>query len=201
MKIGVIDYKAGNAPSVLNALAEIGAAAEAVTEEGQIGAMSGIILPGVGSARATMDSLKELGLITGLDQWVNGSGLPFLGICIGMQILACGSEEDNTPCLGWVPGKVLKFPDQVRIPQIGWNKVDFAEGEPLAQGFNGSEYFYFVNSYYFCPDNPAITAAETDYGIRFCSMLRSGSIAATQFHLEKSGEAGLRMLKNFAAGL
>jgi glutamine amidotransferase len=126
-------------------------------------------------------------------------GLPFLGICVGLQILFERSEEGGATCLGWLAGEVARFPPGVRVPQIGWNRVAFSPTEPLGAGVAGG-YFYFVNSYYARPAEP-VTAGETEYGVRFASVVRKGNVAATQFHLEKSGETGLRVLKNFAEGI
>lgn len=197
-KIGIIDYKAGNAPSVLSALDKINVPAELVSSPEQIRHMVALILPGVGAARATMESLRDMGLIDILDKRVNGEGVPFLGICVGMQILFEHSAEEDTPCLGWLPGKVLRFPKQVRVPQMGWNKVDFSFDDPILSGINDSGYFYFVNSYFVKPEHNDIVLGTTEYGVEFCSMVRYKNIVASQFHLEKSGPAGLRLLKNFA---
>ncbi len=199
-KVGIIDYKAGNGPSVLNALVSNGINAELVSTKEQIKQMSALILPGVGSAGATMESLKELDLIDILDERVNKEGIPFLGICVGLQILFDYSEEEDTKCLSWIPGKVKKFSkEQVRVPQMGWNKVDFKVDDPILSGLSSSEYFYFVNSYYVTPDKEDVIMGTTEYGSEFCSMVKYKNIMATQFHLEKSGEVGLKLLKNFAS--
>ena len=197
-RLGVIDYKAGNAPSVLNALTSRGIAAELVSTAVQIEQMSALILPGVGSAGATMRSLEEIGCIQLLDDMVNKSGTPFLGICVGMQILFEHSEEEDTQCLSWIPGRVRRFSPDVRVPQMGWNKADFRFGDPSLDGLGMSEYFYFVNSYYADPSDSGVIMATTDYRTEFCSMVKRGNIVATQFHLEKSGEVGLKLLENFA---
>jgi len=160
---------------------------------------TGIILPGVGSAQATIDSLKEINLIGVLEDKVLNKGTPFLGICIGLQILFERSEEGNAKCLGWLSGKVKKFPEQnVRVPQMGWNEVTFVKENPILDGLNKSEFFYFVNSYYVVPEDKDIVLAKTYYGLEFCSMIAYKNIFAAQFHIEKSGEIGLRLLKNFA---
>lgn len=197
-KVGIIDYKAGNGPSVLNALISNNISAELVSTKEQINQMSALILPGVGSAGATIQSLKDLDLVELLDQRVNKEGIPFLGICVGLQILFDYSEEEDTKCLSWIPGRVKKFPvDQVRVPQMGWNKVDFKLDDPILAGLEKSEYFYFVNSYYVTPDDKNVIMGTTEYGSQFCSMIRYKNIYASQFHLEKSGEVGLKLLKNF----
>ncbi|NLM37321.1 MAG: imidazole glycerol phosphate synthase subunit HisH [Firmicutes bacterium] len=196
--IGVIDYKAGNAPSVLNALRALKIRAELVSTPEALRPLTGIILPGVGSARATMDSLRELGLIPALAEKVLGEKTPFLGICIGMQILMEYSAEGDTPCLGWLKGRVERFDGAVRIPQMGWNEVTFRRRDPILAGLPEKEFFYFVNSYYVRPEAEEAVLATTHYGREFCSMLAWGSLYATQFHAEKSGVAGLQLLKNFA---
>jgi len=197
--VGVIDYKAGNAPSVLNALRHIGAECRPVASPVQAGGVAGLILPGVGSAQATMDSLRELDLIEAIRRHTE-AGKPFLGICIGFQILFGHSEEGDVECLGLLPGCVRKFdPQQVRIPQIGWNRVSFTREDPIWAGLPAAEYFYFVNSYYVEPDAPDLTLGRSEYGHAFCSMASRGKIYGTQFHLEKSAEPGLQVLRNFAA--
>lgn len=195
--IGVIDYKAGNAPSVLNALLKIGAQAKLVRSAQELAEVKGIILPGVGSADATILSLESDELLDAVQEKVLMERVPFLGICVGLQILFEHSEEDDTPCLGWLPGLVKEFPDTVRVPQIGYNEVQFTREHPLLEGCGPSDYYYFVNSYYAEPEDEDIVLGRTEYGLPFCSMVARGNIMASQFHMEKSGESGLKMLRNF----
>ncbi|HHV96907.1 MAG TPA: imidazole glycerol phosphate synthase subunit HisH [Clostridiaceae bacterium] len=146
--IGVIDYKAGNAPSVLNALQKLNIPSSLVSTPYEIEKSDGIILPGVGSAQATMDSLKELNILDVLEDKIMKRNTPFLGICIGLQVLFEYSEEGNAKCLGWFSGHVKKFNNQkVRVPQIGWNEVRFFREHQILASIDSSEYFYFVNSY------------------------------------------------------
>jgi glutamine amidotransferase len=153
----------------------------------------------VGSAGATMDSLARSKLVGPLRDVVVEQHVPFLGICIGLQLLLDHSEEDDVACLGWVRGTVRRFPsDQVRVPQIGWNAVEPATDHAFLCNQPGGEYFYFVNSYYADVHDPAVVGAWTDYGLRFPSAIATGTIMATQFHLEKSGPAGLALLSRFA---
>lgn len=196
--VGVIDYKAGNGPSVHNALAHMGIEAVLTGDRDELAQCSHIILPGVGSAGATMDSLKELGLISVMEEHVFNKKKPFIGICVGLQVLFERSEEDNANCLGWLDGEVVRFKeDRVRVPQIGWNSAKFTREDKILEGLQAEEYFYFVNSYHICPKNESDALAYTDYGTRFCSMINRDNIYATQFHIEKSGEVGLKLLKNF----
>ena len=127
-----------------------------------------------------------------------GDRVPFLGICIGLQVLFDHSDEGDTDCLGWVPGRVLRFPDDRRVPQIGWNEVRFAREHPVVTPAQDRGHFYFVNSYYAVPDDPSDVLGVTEYGHEFCSVVAHGNIVATQFHAEKSGPLGLALLREFA---
>jgi len=154
-----------------------------------------IILPGVGSAKATMESLREMDLIVALEDAVLQKKTLFLGICVGMQILFEHSEEDNTDCLGWLKGKVVKFDvSQVRVPQMGWNHVQFVKSTPCDAR---DDFFYFVNSYCAKPMTGTNLWGTADYGGLFAAAVCQDNIYATQFHVEKSGEAGLALLKGF----
>lgn len=196
--IGVVDYRAGNAPSVMFALARLGLDARLVATAVDLAAVDRIILPGVGAARATIDSLAGTGMVDALRGAALDEGRPFLGICIGLQVLFERSEEGPAECLGWLPGAVVRFPDSVRVPQIGWNLVRFTREHALTAGLPAEPYCYFVNSYHAIPADPAAVLGTTEYAHEFCSVVASGNVAATQFHAEKSGEVGLRILRNFA---
>jgi glutamine amidotransferase len=196
--IGVVDYRAGNAPSVMYALRRLGIPARSVRDPGALETVDKVILPGVGAAKATLASLRESELLEILDHRVRGDGIPFLGICIGLQILFDWSAEGPTDCLGWVPGSVERFPDDDRVPQIGWNAVRFDRAHPVVAGLPNPSYCYFVNSYYARPTDDAAVLATTEYSVPFCSMVAARNMVATQFHAEKSGELGLRILANFA---
>jgi glutamine amidotransferase len=195
--IDVVDYRAGNAPSVLYALEHLGLQGRlAATPEAVLGSER-LVLPGVGAARATLDSLRHQGLIEALTRRVLDDGVPFLGICIGLQVLFDHSEEGDTPCLGWVPGRVQRFPDDRRVPQIGWNQVRFARDHAVTRDVTPG-HFYFVNSYYCVPEEPGDVLGVTEYGDPFCSVVARRNIVATQFHTEKSGRLGLALLRGFA---
>ncbi|MEX2254122.1 MAG: imidazole glycerol phosphate synthase subunit HisH [Acidimicrobiia bacterium] len=196
--IGVVDYRAGNAPSVGYALTRLGLEHRLVTTPGELDEVDRIILPGVGAARATLDSLRESGLVEPLERRVRDDGVPFLGICIGLQVLFEHSEEGDTTGLSWVPGRVQRFDDTQRVPQIGWNSVRVLRDHPVTRGFPDGGHCYFVNSYYAAPADPAHVLGETSYGVEFCSIVAHDNIVATQFHAEKSGELGLGILSGFA---
>ena len=194
--IKIIDYKAGNAPSVMRAAKHLGYNAEYARAAKDFGNATHIILPGVGSAKATMDSLKSMNLLVKLEKMVLRKQIPFLGICVGMQILFEDSQEDNTPCLGWLDGNVWKYnPSKVRVPQMGWNHVQFTKESPVSTQADG--HFYFVNSYYVKPHDPTDIWCTADYGGDFVAGIQRENIFGTQFHIEKSGEAGLALLKGF----
>ena len=191
--IRIIDYKAGNAPSVMHAIERLGFRAAFARGPRDILGATHIILPGVGSAKATMDSLSEMGIIPALEDAVLKRKIPFLGICVGMQILFEHSAEENARCLGWMKGRVVKFDTSiVRVPQMGWNFVRFKKG---AQ--EDGDYFYFVNSYYAKPADSSDLWGTADYGGEFAAAVCRNNIYGTQFHIEKSGKSGLRLLNVF----
>ena len=196
--IDVIDYRAGNAPSVMYALEHLGVAGRLIDSPTAVSASERLILPGVGAARATIESLAERDLITALTERVQHDGVPFLGICIGLQVLFDHSEEGDTPGLGWVPGAVRRFPPTGRVPQIGWNTVRFTRSHPVTAALPERGHFYFVNSYYCEPTDPDDALGITDYGFEFCSVVARDNVLATQFHAEKSGPLGLALLRGFA---
>ena len=196
--IGVIDYKAGNAPSVFNALKKVESDAVMVRNGVDFDGLDGIILPGVGSAEATIESLRETGILAALEKKVLEEKVPFLGICIGMQILFDHSAEGDVDCLGWLKGDVVRFDsNHVRVPQMGWNEVVFRRDHPLTKNMGTSGHFYYVNYYHVVPENAEDLLAVTDYDGEFCCMVQHENIMAAQFHIEKSGPLGLNMLKNF----
>jgi glutamine amidotransferase len=196
--IDVVEYRAGNSPSVMYALEELGLPCRLVSTPEEVERSERLVLPGVGAARATLDSLAESRLIEPLTERIQKAGVPFLGICIGLQVLFEHSQEADTPCLGWLPGKVLRFPDTERVPQIGWNQVRVTRPHQLWRGLPERGHFYFVNSYYAAPAEPADVLGTTEYGVEFSSVVAHENVAATQFHAEKSGPLGLRVLENFA---
>ena len=197
VNVKIIDYKAGNAPSVLHAAARLGYEAEFARGAGDLENATHILLPGVGSAKATMESLRGMGLLKALEDAVFRRKAFFLGICIGMQILFGHSEEEDTDCLGWLDGRVVKFDaKKVRVPQMGWNEVSFIKRAPCDAR---DDFFYFVNSYYANPEKETDRWGTADYGGAFSAAVCRDNIYGAQFHVEKSGEAGLRLLGGFLA--
>jgi len=200
--ITIVDYKAGNLTSVARALEHLGHRWEITDEPQRVARAERVILPGVGAAGATMEHLDNLGLSEVLRKDVAAAGKPFLGICIGIQILLDCSDEDDATCLGVIRGRVMRYPTSLdgrplKVPQIGWNRVRQTQPHPLFAGVPDGAHFYFVNSYYPVPADPAVTIATCDYGVPFTAALAYRNVVATQFHLEKSGAAGLRLLDNF----
>jgi glutamine amidotransferase len=152
----------------------------------------------VGAAAATLASLRESDLLDPLTERVQQDRVPFFGICIGLQVLFEHSEEGDTACLGWLPGRIRRFADGLRVPQIGWNEVRFTQSHPVTAGLPDRGHFYFVNSFYADPDDPAHALGRTEYGLEFASVVGRDNVVATQFHAEKSGGLGLRLLADFA---
>ena len=194
----IIDYKAGNLTSVKNALAAIGAESVVTSDPATIRAADHVIFPGVGAAKSAMENLASLGLVDAVRE-AAASGRPFLGICLGMQILFEHSEEDGgVDLLGVLPGRVRRFPDVpgFKVPEIGWNQVRVASSSSSPSSEVAAREFYFVHSYY--AELGPYTVGRTEYaGVEFTSMVRKGALLACQFHPEKSGRVGLELLKEF----
>ena len=202
--IAIVDYGMGNLGSVEKALRYIGEDCKITSDASDLMDASGVILPGVGSFAPAMDELTNRDLISPLIGCAY-SGKPFLGICLGMQLMLEGSEENIierretkgvVSGLGIIPGFVRRFPDSgLKVPQMGWNNLTDVTGRLLTEG----DYVYFVHSYFCQPDNAADIAAKTTYGINYCASFEHDNIFGMQFHPEKSGEAGLNILRKFAA--
>ena len=196
MKLVLIDYDSGNLRSVSRALESQGVNPLITGEPADLDGADAVILPGVGSGPAAMEALNERGLVTPIREYI-ASGKPFLGICLGLQLLMDRTEEGDSRCLGVVPGNARLLPPGLKVPHMGWNNVNFKNPHPLVAGIPQDSYFYFVHSYYAAPQDLEGVGGTTEYGIPFCSIYASGNLVATQFHPEKSGLAGLRLYKNF----
>jgi glutamine amidotransferase len=195
--IGVVDYGMGNLKSVCNSLEHIGEAPVVLGRPQDFEGVTHLILPGVGAFAAAMDNLHGRGLVAPILNHV-AAGKPFLGICLGMQLLAeAGSEPVETKGLALIAGRVDKMASGVRLPHVGWNNLDFVRPHPLFEGVKRNVDFYFVHSYHFSA--PAeCELGISDYGGRFCAIVGRDNIVGIQFHPEKSQDNGLKMLENFA---
>ncbi len=202
--IGIVDYKAGNLRSVERALNKLGFACRITAGRDELLAADRLVFPGVGAAGSAMEDLCRSGL-DGILREAFTRGTPFLGICLGAQIILDRSEENDSACLGLLPGVVRRFPSpllgeeggRLKIPHMGWNGLRLTRSHPVLDGVRPTDEFYFVHSYYPAPSSEDLVVALTDYGIRFPSVVGGGNLLATQFHPEKSGNPGLRILENF----
>jgi glutamine amidotransferase len=202
--IAIIDYGMGNLKSVFNAFRLLGYAVTVVDRPEGLREAKGIVLPGVGAFGDGMRNLHERGFVTELEKEVIVGGKPFLGLCLGLQLLGSkGFEHGETPGLGWIPGVVdrLPVPAPLRVPHIGWNDVRFLKKVGLFQGSGDSQAYYFVHSFALLPDDPGVVSGVCDYGIEFVASVERDNISATQFHPEKSHKAGLVVLRNWAGAL
>ena len=195
----IIDYDAGNIRSVEKALLFLGNEAHLTRNPEEILAADHIILPGVGAFGDAMDHLNYYGLVPVIREAVS-RGIPFLGICLGMQLLFESSEESpGVEGLKLLPGKILKIPgdEGLKIPHMGWNRLDVRDGAALFAGFGPDPYVYFVHSYYLKASDPKVVAATTEYSVTIDASVESGTVYGCQFHPEKSSDTGLAILKNF----
>jgi len=204
--IAIVNYKAGNLTSVARAINHLGFTCQITSAIHTIQKADRIVFPGVGSAGQAMKHLRK----TGLDKAIRdfyASGKPFLGICLGAQIILEVSEENQTTCLGLIPGKVERFPvllhspagETLKVPHMGWNRVAVRRPHPLFRNMEPESEFYFVHSFFPAPRDPHTTIGTTDYGITFATVLGKRNLVAVQFHPEKSGLPGLTVLKNFCS--
>lgn len=198
--IGIIDYDAGNIKSVEKALDHLGEHSVVTRDPEELLAADKVILPGVGSFGDAMANLRDYGLVPVIHQIVE-RGTPFLGICLGLQLLFESSQESpGVEGLGILEGEILRIPSQseLKIPHMGWNSLRFSEGGRLFRGIPQETYVYFVHSYYLKAKDPSIVKATTQYGVTIHASVEQGNVFACQFHPEKSSRWGLEMLKNFA---
>jgi len=197
--IHIVDYGMGNLRSVQKAFEKMGAEARIITSSADVAAADKLVLPGVGAFRDAIHELQRNDLVSPIKDFV-ASGRPFLGICLGLQLLFDVSFEDGEwPGLGIVPGQVVRFTDQpeLKIPHMGWNALDIVRPSPLLTGIPSGSHVYFVHSYFVVPRDESVIVAQTEHGTRFTSIIGQGNVHATQFHPEKSQTVGLQLLKNF----
>lgn len=197
--IAIIDYDAGNIKSVEKAIAYLGEQVIVTRDREKILHSNKVILPGVGAFGDAMAKLEEYQLIPVIHEVIE-KGIPFLGICLGMQLLFSSSEEsEGVPGLGILPGKIKRFPEQegLKIPHMGWNDIKVKENSRLFQGLPEEPYVYFVHSYYLEAEEEEVVGATAEYGIPFHAAVEKGNLFACQFHPEKSAEVGLKILDNF----
>jgi glutamine amidotransferase len=201
--IGIIDYRAGNLTSVARALRYLKEPCEISDDPDILKQASHIIFPGVGAAGDAMENLHQKKLDQWIPEWVR-QGKPLLGICLGTQVIFEYSEENDTKCLGIIPGSVKRFPKDLqhngmllKVPHMGWNHVVFNKKHPVFQWLPDNSEFYFVHSFYPAPADDRFVVGWTDYGRNFCAAVARKNLVAVQFHPEKSGRPGLQILANF----
>ena len=197
--IAIVDYGMGNLRSALRGIEKVGGEARIIQSPREMIGARAIVLPGDGAFGQAMVNLRTAGWIEPLKQ-ACADGVPFLGICVGMQLLFEASEEMGRHAgLGILAGEVKRFPPGLKVPQMGWNQLHLQQSHPLLRNVPNDGYAYFVHSYYCAPHDSSITLATTDYGIDFASIVGRGNLWGTQFHPEKSQVVGLKLLENFVA--
>ena len=196
--VAIFDYGVGNMHSIRRGIEMAGAAAKITTDKNDFRKADAIVLPGVGAFKAAKGLLEPASDL--LREEVE-KGKPLLGVCLGMQLLFEWSEEGDIPGLGLIEGKVVKLPSKVKVPHMGWNSVKRERKHAFLEGVPSGSYAYFVHSYCAKPSDAKAVIGTTDYGLKFPSIVASGSMVGTQFHPEKSGELGLKMLSNFVGGI
>ncbi len=195
MTIVIVDYGMGNLFSIYNALDHVGGNPRFARDPEDLKGAKAIVVPGVGAFGSCMSQLSRFSesLLQHLRE-----GVPMLGICVGMQVLFQVSEESpGAPGLGWIAGKVIRLPDGVMIPQMGWNSLAILRRSEMLDGISDGDMFYFVHSYYARPEDDSVIAATTEHGVEVTAAIQKDNLFATQFHPEKSGPKGLQILKNF----
>jgi len=196
--IAILDYGGGNVANARNAFEHEGANVVITADHDTIRRAPGVVLPGVGATADVMGGLEARGLVPIIHEVITRGTTPFLGICVGLQVLLDRSEEGEAhPCLGIVPGAVRRLPQGIIVPHMGWNAVHQTRAHPLWDGIADLTPFYHLHSFFCDVADPTWTVGETAYGVNFASALARGNVMGTQFHPEKSGAAGLRLLRNF----
>ena len=194
--IAIVDYQAGNVRSVQKAIEAGGGRAKITSDLDEIERSDALVFPGQGACDSSMRQLKERDLVEPIKAYIS-SGRPFLGVCLGLQLLLEDSEEGSEPCLGVISGRVRHLPPGMKVPHMGWNEVRFHGEHPVLAGIPSGAYFYFVHSYYADPDDKSVVLSTTSYGVDFCSAAAWDNVVAVQFHPEKSGDLGLRVYRQF----
>jgi len=195
--ISIIDYGAGNLGSVANAIIKLGYKPKVTDKQGDVLNSTAVILPGVGAAGNAMENLQAIGMTDVIRQIIHQER-PLFAVCVGLQLLFSGTEEDGWhKCLDVIPGTVRRLPEGLKVPHMGWNQVKQQVSHPMFNGIPDEANFYFVHSYYVDPQDRSVVAGTTDYGISMPCMVIRNNLVATQFHPEKSGSWGLRMYSNF----
>lgn len=198
--IAIIDYQMGNLRSVQKGFEKVGQEAQIVSDPQQLEGATKVVLPGVGAFGDAIQELTARGFVDPLREWLE-QDRPFLGICLGLQLLFERSFEGGEHRgLGVLAGEVRRFdvPAPLKVPHMGWNELQLQKPAPILEGINSGDHLYFVHSYYVAPEDPEVVAVEADYGGPFCAMVWRGQLFATQFHPEKSQQVGLHILKNFS---
>ena len=195
-KIAIVNYQAGNLRSVQKALEKFGVCTEITSDVDQIKRADGLVFPGQGSCDSSMMQLNKKNLVDPIREYIS-TNKPFLGICLGLQLLFDRSDEGIEPCLGVLKGYNRRFPKDGKVPHMGWNQVEFDLKHRIFDDIDNGSNFYFVHSYYAVPDDHNVVAGHTTYGVKFCSAVAWGNVTAVQFHPEKSGVTGLKIYKNF----
>ncbi len=199
--VAVVDHGAGNLVSIEQALTTAGATVRLARDASALAGADALVVPGVGAAGPAMARLSRRGLVEPIRAWID-EGRPYLGICLGLQLLFDGSDEDGAETLGVIPGRAEILRGAPTLPHIGWNQVERRRDHPLFEGIADGADLYFVHSYAGAPSPTAqagVVLAETDHGRRFVSAIAAGSLLGVQFHPERSGRDGLRLLANFIA--
>jgi len=194
----IVDYQAGNLRSVVRALEAVGAHPSITSDPEEVRQARAVVLPGQGACDSAMVALEASQLTSAVKEFIQ-SERPFLGVCLGLQLLLDFTEEGNVPCLGIFPGRVRRLPPGLKVPHMGWNQVHVVKDHPVLRDIPQDSYFYFVHSYYADPEDPSLVAGTTSYGLSFCAAVAHGRLVATQFHPEKSGLTGLQIYRNFVA--
>jgi len=198
IRVAVADYGAGNLVSIARALEVVGAEPVLVRDAEALRGADALIVPGVGAAGPAMDRLRRRALVEPIRAWI-AAGRPYLGICLGLQLLFDASDEDGAATLGILGGRTIKLAGAPTLPHIGWNTVEPRGAQPLFDGIAPGTAFYFVHSYVAAPDDEGVVIAEAEHGNRFPAAIARGNLLGVQFHPERSGSDGLRLLANFSA--